>query len=160
MRWILIGSHWWVAAHEPVRPGLLPLVESTIVFRHLGVVWINLCTLCLDLKAEKTYLLAERVESAINDVESVVVVLSLNIDPPIKVLPILMLSQADVLQMLQNILHVGVRSRMVGRVAGRRAQGSGSWLRGRTWDVLHCGVRWWCKGSRRRYICWSAHDVL
>jgi hypothetical protein len=91
-----------------------------------------MCTLCLDLEAEKAYLLGERVESAINDVESAVVVLSLNIDPPIEVLPILMLSQDDVLQMLQNILHVRVKSRMAGRVAGRQAQGSGSWLRGRT----------------------------
>jgi hypothetical protein len=70
----------------------------------------------LDLGAEGAYLHAERVKSAINDIKSGAVVLSLSIDPLIKVLPVLMLSQVDAPWMLQDILHVGVGNRLaVGR---------------------------------------------
>jgi hypothetical protein len=72
------------------------------------------------------YLCAEIVESVINVVESGVVVLSLSIDHLIKVLPVFILSQANALQMLQNVLHIGVRSRMVRIMARRRTRGSGS----------------------------------
>jgi hypothetical protein len=160
MRWTLTGSRWWVVAHEPICPSLLSLVKSSIILCPLGAVYVYLCTLRLDLGAEGTYLRAERVESAINGVKSSVVVLSLSIDPLIEVLHVLMLSQTDVLQMLQNILHVGVRIRMTGRMADHWMRGSGSWLHRRTRDVLHHGVCRWCGRSRRRYVYLSVHDVL
>jgi hypothetical protein len=112
MRWTLIGSRRWVTVHESVRLGLLLLVKPSSILRQLGVICVNLRTLCLDLGEERVYLRAKRVESAINGVKSDVVVASLRIYPLIKVLLVLMLSQADALQMLQNVMHVGVRSRM------------------------------------------------
>jgi hypothetical protein len=46
--------------------------------------------LFLDLRAEKADLDAERVESAINDIKSSTVIISLNINPPVKILLILL----------------------------------------------------------------------
>jgi hypothetical protein len=57
--------------------------------------------------------------------KSTVIVLSLSIYPPIEILSVLMPAQADILQIQQNILLVGVTSRVVGRMVGHRVRGSG-----------------------------------
>jgi hypothetical protein len=49
---------------------------------------------------ERAYLGVERVKSAVNGIKSATVVLSLGIDPLIKILTVLVLAQADPLQML------------------------------------------------------------
>jgi hypothetical protein len=41
------------------------------------------------------YLSAERVESAISGIESAAIILSLNINPPIEILSVIMLVQTD-----------------------------------------------------------------
>jgi hypothetical protein len=85
----LTRSYWWVTVHEPIRPGLLPLVEPRAILCHLGVVRVYLGTLHLDLGAERSDLRAQGVEPAIDDIQ-----------PGAVVLPALMLAQADALQML------------------------------------------------------------
>jgi hypothetical protein len=56
--------------------------------------------MCLDLRAERAYLGAERVKFVVNGIKSATIVPSLDIDHLIEILTVLVLAQADPLQIL------------------------------------------------------------